>query len=323
MDNAAALRVGLTSTPKYLPVWYRYDKAGSVFNDRCLSDNTYYYFYRSEISTLSANIEEILQDVSEVPTLVDMGSGNSEKTRGFIDALLTKYKSVTYIPVDISKEFLAETSDQLFGIYGNKLCIKSIPGDYDVGIERLRDMPGVKVIMWLGGGFQNQKYQDQIRRLKLLSNVMTDRCRLIISLDITQNKEQIENAYLDPTGISADLYLNAITRLNREFGCSINKDTLNLEAEYIHNDNHKETSFVTLYGISKENQLHHIPGLGITLNLAKDDRLYFHEGKGVSCKYNVDQIRTLALCAGLYLENHWTDTNQHVAVCYFSTQKTK
>ncbi|XP_033730553.1 histidine N-alpha-methyltransferase-like isoform X3 [Pecten maximus] len=264
MDNAAALRVGLTSTPKYLPVWYRYDKAGSVFNDRCLSDNTYYYFYRSEISTLSANIEEILQDVSEVPTLVDMGSGNSEKTRGFIDALLTKYKSVTYIPVDISKEFLAETSDQLFGIYGNKLCIKSIPGDYDVGIERLRDMPGVKVIMWLGGGFQNQKYQDQIRRLKLLSNVMTDRCRLIISLDITQNKEQIENAYLDPTA-----------------------------------------------------------GLGITLNLAKDDRLYFHEGKGVSCKYNVDQIRTLALCAGLYLENHWTDTNQHVAVCYFSTQKTK
>lgn len=34
--------------------------------------------------------------------LVEMGSGNSEKSRTFIDAMLERQKSLTYIPVDIS-----------------------------------------------------------------------------------------------------------------------------------------------------------------------------------------------------------------------------
>ncbi|XP_069122359.1 histidine N-alpha-methyltransferase-like [Argopecten irradians] len=322
MDTESALRSGLTSTPKYIPVWYRYDKAGSIFNDRCLSDNTYYYFYSSEMYILTSNIKEILPNVSEVPHLVDMGSGNSEKTRGFIDSLLVNHDTVTYIPVDISKDFLADTSYQLSEIYGNKLLIKSIPGDYDVGIERLRDVTGLKIITWLGGGFQNQKYQDQIRRLQMLSEVMTDRCRLIVSLDITQEKEQVENAYLDPTGISADLYLNAITRLNMEYGCDIKTDSLRLGAEFTKSSVPEETSYVTLFGTSQHDQQHSIPGLGININLAKDERLYFHEGKGVSCKYTIDQIRTLASRAGIYLANYWTDNNKHVAVCYFSKGKT-
>ncbi|XP_021364013.1 uncharacterized protein LOC110457185 isoform X2 [Mizuhopecten yessoensis] len=323
MDTAVALRAGLASTPKYLPVWYRYDKAGSVYNDRCLSENTYYYFYKSEISILERHIKEILPKGSGVPDLVDMGSGNSEKTRLFIDSLLQRHGRVKYTPVDISEEFLAETSKQLSEIYGSKLSIDSIPGDYDVGIQRLRNMSGSKVITWLGGGFQNQSYEDQIRRLKLLSNVMTDRCRLIVSLDVSQDKEQIENAYLDPTGISQDLYLNAVWRLNREYGCAISTDTLVLEAEYVHSDIPEETSYVTVYGESLEHQVHHIAGLGITIDLAKEERLYLHEGKGVSCKYNINQIRTLGSCGGLHLENYWTDTDNHVAVCCFSAQKPK
>lgn len=322
MDTEAALREGLTSTPKYIPVWYRYDKAGSIFNDRCLSDNTYYYFYSSEMHILSNKIKEILPDVSEVPHLVDMGSGNSEKTRGFIDSLLVNHDTITYIPVDISKDFLAETSEQLSVIYGDRLNIKSIPGDYDVGIEQLKDVAGLKIITWLGGGFQNQRYQDQIRRLQMLSKVMTDKCCLIISLDITQEKKQVENAYLDPTGISADLYLNAITRLNKEYGSDINTDSLKLEAEYIQTKTPEDTSYVRLFGTSLEPQQHRIPGLGIAINLAKDERLYFHEGKGVSCKYTIDQIKTLAASAELCLENYWTDPDQHVAVCYFATPKT-
>ncbi|XP_021364021.1 uncharacterized protein LOC110457188 [Mizuhopecten yessoensis] len=251
-----------------------------------------------------------------------MGSGNSEKTRLFIDTLLQRHGRVKYTPVDISKDFLAETSEQLSEIYGNKLLIASIPGDYDVGIQLLSNTSRSKVITWLGGGFQNQSYQDQIRRLKLLSNVMTDRCRLIISLDVTQDKEQIEDAYLDPTGISADLYLNAVWRLNREYGCSINTTTLALEAEYVHSDRPEDTSYVMLFGKSLENQVHQISGLGITIDLAREERLYLHEGKGVSCKYNINQIRTLGSCGGLQLENYWTDTDNHVAVCCFSIPKT-
>ena len=46
------IRRGLTSKQKYIPVWYRYDKDGSIYNDRCLAENEYYYFDRKEASIL-------------------------------------------------------------------------------------------------------------------------------------------------------------------------------------------------------------------------------------------------------------------------------
>lgn len=57
MDVKSKLIEGLQSDVKYLPVWYRYDKDGSLFNDRCLSDNKYYYFYQSEINVISKYVE--------------------------------------------------------------------------------------------------------------------------------------------------------------------------------------------------------------------------------------------------------------------------
>ena len=57
MDVEEALRTGLTSSPKYLPVWYRYDKQGSLYNDRCLKENPHYYLYEAEISLLRENIQ--------------------------------------------------------------------------------------------------------------------------------------------------------------------------------------------------------------------------------------------------------------------------
>ena len=59
MDVKEVLRKGLLqSTPKYLPVWFRYDKDGSVFNDRCLELN-YYYLYAAELSVLDSEIQVI------------------------------------------------------------------------------------------------------------------------------------------------------------------------------------------------------------------------------------------------------------------------
>ena len=57
MDIKRALVDGLQSNPKYIPVWFRYDKQGSLFNDRCLSDNKFYYFYRSELNVISESVQ--------------------------------------------------------------------------------------------------------------------------------------------------------------------------------------------------------------------------------------------------------------------------
>ena len=65
MDVKQALIKGLQSTPKYIPVWYRYDKQGSEYNDRCLEENNFYYFYSSEISVIKQHVK-VRDDLSHV-----------------------------------------------------------------------------------------------------------------------------------------------------------------------------------------------------------------------------------------------------------------
>ena len=45
----------------------------------------------------------MVQQVASPCVLVEMGSGNSEKSRIFIDAILERQSTLQYIPVDISK----------------------------------------------------------------------------------------------------------------------------------------------------------------------------------------------------------------------------
>ncbi|KAL4236036.1 hypothetical protein ACF0H5_004422 [Mactra antiquata] len=130
MDVKQKLIEGLQSNPKYLPVWYRYDKQGSIYNDRCLSDNSFYYFYRSEKNVISRHVEDIVSQVKSPCVLVEMGSGNSEKSRSFIDAILKRQETLTYVPIDISSEFLLECSEAVSKLYGNDLNVQPIAGDY-------------------------------------------------------------------------------------------------------------------------------------------------------------------------------------------------
>ncbi|XP_045158354.2 histidine N-alpha-methyltransferase-like [Mercenaria mercenaria] len=318
MDIKTALIEGLQSNPKYLPVWYRYDKQGSLYNDKCLSDNKFYYFYKSELNVISTSVKEIIDQVASPCILVEMGSGNSEKSRTFIDAILQRQKTLTYIPVDISADFLQECSDALSVDYGEKLNVKPIAGDYSVGIQQISSIPGRKLIIWLGGGFQNQPYSVQVQRIHSLSQTMTEEDRLLIALDITQDAEAVENAYLDPTGVAAPLYLNALWRLNREYGGNIDTDKFQLEAKFERSTEADRLSRLVLKAVSKCDQRYNITGLGIDVTFKTGEYLQLHEGEGVSCKYSEHQIRTLAQKGGQRLDKIWTDSENHVALCFIA-----
>lgn len=314
MDVEEALRTGLTSSPKYLPVWYRYDKQGSLYNDRCLTENPHYYLYEAEISLLRENIQDMISQVPGPCVLVDMGSGNAIKTRFFIDAILEQQRSLQYIPVDISEVFLRETCEALAKDYGNKLDVSPIAGDYSRGFEALKHIKGNKLIIWLGF-VQHEPYRVQINRVESLANSMSEDDRLIFSLDITQDAKDIEMAYLDPEGLSALLYFNAIWRLNREYGSSVDTDKLELETKFIRNTAPNTTSYVQTLARAKEDLFYHIPGLGIPLTLKKGEYINMFEGEGVSCKYTLEQIRTLLQTGNQTLYKVWEDPKQHAAIC--------
>src|SRR4249920_1870733 len=79
------VRAGLTSTPKSLPPKWFYDDRGSVLFDE-ITRLPEYYPTRRERAILAARAPEIVQQ-AEPDTLVELGSGTSEKTRVLLDAM--------------------------------------------------------------------------------------------------------------------------------------------------------------------------------------------------------------------------------------------
>src|SRR5207237_294554 len=76
---------GLTSSPKELPPRWFYDEAGcALFDDITRLDE--YYLTRREREILDAHAPDIAA-ATGADTLVELGSGTSEKTRLLLDAL--------------------------------------------------------------------------------------------------------------------------------------------------------------------------------------------------------------------------------------------
>src|SRR6201981_1340026 len=87
--RAASLRAdalaGLTATPKSLPPKWFYDAQGSALFEK-ITELHEYYPSRAEREILRAHSASLVQ-LTGARTLVELGSGSSEKTRLLLDAL--------------------------------------------------------------------------------------------------------------------------------------------------------------------------------------------------------------------------------------------
>ena len=82
------VRTGLTAPRKWLPPKWFYDKVGSeLFED--ITALREYYPTRTERAILDESASAIVA-AAGVDTLVELGSGSSEKTRLLLDALLAR-----------------------------------------------------------------------------------------------------------------------------------------------------------------------------------------------------------------------------------------
>lgn len=316
MDDTSKQQLvkALTSFPKYLPTWYNYDEEGSELEDKCTIDNTGYYLRRSQISILESSIQKIIPTVPYDFALVDLGSGSCSKTRYFLDELLLRQKRLTFYPLDISGDFLMKTVEQISSEYEDKLSIIPVAESYENGIEKLRHEDGPKIIVWFGS-IINLSYDDQVDKLKLISSLMSESCHLVFSVDITQDRQAVLKAYNDEAGLERKFFQNGVTRLNKEEGSEIDLDNFHYKADFISDPSPDYMSYFRAYIEAKEHLKYTIPGLNMTIDFEEGERLYFHEGAGVSCKYTEEQIRNLTARAGLLLTDTWTDDSHHAMFC--------
>lgn len=150
--TGAALRSdvlsGLTGTPKTLPPKWFYDARGSELFDE-ITTLPEYYPTRAEREILLARSQEIA-DATGARTLVELGSGSSDKTRHLLDDLPDLE---TYIPVDVSESALRGAAEAL-GAERPGLRIHALIADFTLGLT-LPDAPGPRLAAFLGGTIGN------------------------------------------------------------------------------------------------------------------------------------------------------------------------
>ena len=132
----ADVRAGLGTTPKTLPPKWFYDDRGSELFDE-ITRLPEYYPTRTERTILVEHARDIAE-LTKADTLVELGSGTSEKTRLLLDALRHAGTLERFVPFDVSEQTLRDAAAAVALEYPG-VHVHAVVGDFE---HHLRDLPG-------------------------------------------------------------------------------------------------------------------------------------------------------------------------------------
>lgn len=295
---------GLSSHPKTLSPKYFYDRTGSkLFEDIC--ELPEYYVTRTERTILKKYAQEIVNQTSNHTTLVELGSGNSSKTRLVIEALLKRSKKLHYIPIDFSKNILVESAKTLLRKYPG-LKITAYVSDYHTALNALKQKNiERKLILFLGSSIGNFDKNEGINFLKKTRETMNGKDRLLIGMDLLKDKDILEPAYDDAQGVTANFNLNLLERINHQLQGDFDLTKFHHKAFFNESRDRVE---MHIESTAKQN---------VTIGKLHQE-FHFEKGETIhtesSYKYSMEQIKQLAEQGRFEVEKSWFDDKKWFSV---------
>ena len=295
---------GLNDKQKHISPKFFYDKKGSkLFEEICKQPE--YYLNRIESQILKNSVNEILKIIGdEEISLVELGNGNSVKTRILLGPLLSKLKNVSYFPIDVSLKMLKKSISDLFSEYAN-LKIYGICSDYVTGLAKINDfmeskknVPKRKFIIFLGSSIGNFDPKEAQIFLRSIAKYVKKDDLLLIGIDLEKDKSILDRAYNDKNGITAKFNLNVLTRINNELAGEFNVSNFEHESFY-NGDKHR----IEMHLISKIDQLVRIQAIGKTFHFKKGETIHTEN----SYKYSLDRLEKLVRKSGLQVVKNFVD----------------
>jgi dimethylhistidine N-methyltransferase len=288
---------GLTAAPKRLPCCYFYDRLGSRLFD-AICELPEYYLTRAETAILQAHAEEVAALFPGVTDLIELGSGSAAKTRLLIEALLRRHRPLRYVPLDICRTVLEESSLDLLRTYPD-LEVLAIAGEYHDGLEHLRAAATRRrLVLWLGSNIGNLERPEAARFLARVRDSLAPGDRLLVGIDLRKDRATLEAAYDDGCGVTAAFNRNLLVRINRDLGGRFDVKSFAHRAVY-----DEEAGRVEMYLVSACSQRVCIEQLGLDVCFAAGEAIHTEN----SYKYSPAEIEALADAAGLRLERNWLD----------------
>jgi L-histidine N-alpha-methyltransferase len=285
---------GLCQTPKSLPPKWFYDDIGSGLFDQ-ITRLPEYYPTRTEAAILRAQAATIAE-ATGADTLVELGSGTSEKTRMLLDALHRQGTLRRFIPFDVDAGVLQAAGAAIVAEYPG-IDVDAVCGDFE---EHLVEIPsgGTRLVAFLGSTIGNLTPVPRADFLAALAAVMRPGDSLLLGTDLVKDADRLVRAYDDSAGVTAAFNRNVLAVVNRELDADFDLEAFEHVARW-----NSDEERIEMWLRSTRAQRVHVDALGLHADFAAGEEMLTE----VSCKFRREAVTAELAAAGLTLTRWWTD----------------
>lgn len=293
---------GLASRPRRIAPKFFYDERGSrLFDAICALPE--YYPTRTEMGILESCADDVARMAGPDSTLIELGSGASKKIRILLEAVRPRQ----YLGIDISREFLRESTQQLAHDYP-WLNVHAACADFMQDFE----LPGgagegKKLAFFPGSTIGNFEPRDALAFLQRVRRLVQPDGALLIGVDLKKNPQLLHAAYNDSAGITAQFNLNLLLRLRDELGAELDPQGFRHRAFY-----NTARGRIEMHLVSRRAQ--DIRLLGRRFHFEPEESIHTEN----SYKYTLEEFHALARGAGLRPRQVWLDSARLFSVHYLS-----
>ena len=299
-DAAAALRhdvrIGLSADPKWLPPKWLYDARGSDLFEE-ITALPEYYPTRTERELLRHRANEIASS-APIGTLVELGSGSSEKTRLLLDALTASGSLQRFVPLDVSESALRGAMAAVAQEYPG-LAVHGVVGDFTKHLELLpTGQCGPRLVAFLGGTIGNLPPGERAEFLSALRASLRPGELLLLGTGLITDPAVMVPAYDDAAGVTAEFNRNLLRVLNRELGADF--DVTAFDHVAVWNAAHE---WIEMRLQARRAMTVRLRAVNMTVRYAPGEQMRTE----ISKKFSRDGLSRELDAAGFDLMHWWTD----------------
>ena len=293
----ADVLAGLSAPPgqRALPPKWFYDERGSqLFAEiTCLRE---YYPTRRERAILVARAQEIMG--SDVSTVIELGSGTSDKTRLLLDAGVGASLR-EFVPFDVSEATLRAASATLASRYP-KLSVHAVVGDFERHLAVLGGLgrAGERLVVFLGGTIGNFEPVARAAFLSALATALSAGDQLLLGTDLVKDRRRLIAAYDDAAGVTAAFNRNVLAVIDRELGADF--DPLGFDHVALWDD---ESEWIEMRLRARAEHMVTVSDLDLKVGFEAGEEIRTE----ISAKFRREGIVGELAAAGFALGEWWTD----------------
>jgi L-histidine N-alpha-methyltransferase len=289
------VRDGLARPPRTMPpVWF-YDDRGCELYEQ-ITRLPEYYPFRTEQALLRRAAGQIAE-AAGASVLVELGSGNSEKTHQLLTAMARSTTGLGgYVSFDVAEATLRAAATTIADELG--IGVHAVVGDFHEHLDAIPRQGAPRLVAFLGSTIGNFSPAERSRFLADVGGHLRPSDRFLLATDLVKPADRLVAAYDDSAGVTAAFNLNLLDVLNRELGADF--DPARFEHVAVWN---AEQSWIEMRLRATSAMTVRLPAVALEISLRAGEEIRTE----ISSKFTASQVSTELEAAGLEAMGLWTD----------------